>query len=570
MRNTKFRGIIVSNCLVLLLSAISTVKSSIREQDNIKRSDFPNGFLFGASTSAYQIEGAFLEDGKSLSNWDVFCRIDGSIEDGTNGNIADDHYHRYMEDIEIMHSLGLTAYRFSISWSRLLPRGKFGDVNQNAIAFYNKIIDNLLLRGIEPFVTIFHNEYPQELEDRFRGWLSPLMQEEYVHFAETCFKNFADRVKYWITINEPNLFSEMAYERADYPPARCSLPFGNCGNGNSDVEPLIVVHNMLLAHAKAAKLYRERFKASTFKVNGVLSITVCAFMYVPMTDGKDDKEAANRALAFNVAWTLDPLVFGDYPPEMRRYHGSELPKFSSKESELLRDSIDFIGINHYGALYAKDCIHSSCICNDSSCTQGSDRPIRGFAYTTGQRNGVSIGEPTGMSRFFVVPQGMEDIVGYIKERYHNKPLIVTENEDDVSSISGYSYPANEDDDNQINDVKRIHYHQSYLAYLAQAIRNGADVRGYLIWSLMDNFEWSNGYAIKFGLYRIDHPTLNRIPKLSASWYGDFLSNSSIVDADLSTEISSKYKDVSGQSWFWKPLFWLLLSLVGPLSGVEPN
>ncbi|KAK6132716.1 hypothetical protein DH2020_033521 [Rehmannia glutinosa] len=480
MKNTKFRGIIVSNCLVLLLSAISTVKSSINEeQANIKRSDFANGFLFGAATSAYQVEGAFLEDGKSLSNWDVFCRIDGSIADGTNGDIAVDHYHRYMEDIEIMHSLGLTAYRFSISWSRVLP-------------------------SIEPFVTIFHNDYPQELEDRFGGWLSPLMQEEFVHFAETCFENFGDRVKYWITINEPNIFSDMGYERAQYPPARCSPPFGNCAIGNSDVEPLIVS-----------------------KVDGVLSISVHAFMYIPLRDDKNDEEAANRALAFNVAWTLDPLVFGDYPPEMKRYHGSELPKFSSEERALLRESIDFIGINHYGTLYAKDCIHSSCVCNDSSCTQGNDRPIRGFVQTTGQRNGVSI----GVGRFYVVPKGMEDIVLYIKERYHNKPMIVAEN--------GYSSLVNEDDNNQINDVKRIHYHQSYLAYLAQAIRKGADVRGYFIWSLMDNFEWSSGYAIKFGIYHIDPPTLNRIPKMSAVWYKDFLGNSSLVDTTI---FSNKKKE----------------------------
>ncbi|KAL0320695.1 UNVERIFIED_CONTAM: Beta-glucosidase 18 [Sesamum radiatum] len=296
MENIKITWVCVSHCLILLLSAAI---ASAEEQVDMKRSDFPHGFLFGAATSAYQIEGAVLEDGKSLNNWDVFCRIQGSIADGRNGDVADDHYHRYMEDIEIMHSLGLTAYRFSISWSRVLPRGRYGGVNQAAVSFYNSIIDNLLLRGIEPFVTIFHNEYPQELEDRFGGWLSPLMQEEFLHFAETCFNNFADRVKYWMTINEPNLTSEMSYERATYPPARCSPPFGHCASGNSDVEPLIAVHNMLLAHAKAAKLYRERFK---LKVNGVIGITVLAFMYTPLTEDEADKEAADRALAFNVAW----------------------------------------------------------------------------------------------------------------------------------------------------------------------------------------------------------------------------------------------------------------------------
>ncbi|KAL2247538.1 UNVERIFIED_CONTAM: Beta-glucosidase 18 [Sesamum indicum] len=616
MEKIKITWVFVSHCFILLLSAPISLAE---EQVDIKRSDFPHGFFFGASTSAYQIEGAVHEDGKGLSNWDVYCRIQGdkpeflvsivaqrfldlilcsclfdavefdfwcvlrfsgNIADGTSGDIANDHYHRYMEDIEIIHSLGLTAYRFSISWSRVLPRGRhggvnqagitfynsiidnlllrggrlggvnqagitfynsiidnlllrggrYGGVNQAAVSFYNSIIDNLLLRGIEPFVTIFHNEYPQELEDRFGGWLSPLMQEEFVHFAETCFSYFADRVKYWMTINEPNLTSEMSYERATYPPARCSPPFGHCASGNSDVEPLIAVHNMLLAHAKAAKLYRERFKS---KVNGVISITVLAFMYTPLTEDEADKEAANRALAFNVAWVLDPLVFGDYPPEMKRIHGSELPRFSLEERELLRDSVDYIGINHYGTLYAKDCIHSTCSCNESSCTQGGDRPIRGFVATTGVRDGVTIGEPTGMSRFFVVPRGLEDIVRYIKDRYHNKPMIVTEN--------GYSSPGNEDDIYK-HDVKRIHYHQSYLAHLAQAVRNGADVRGYFIWSLLDNFEWSNGYTAKFGIYRVDRQTLNRIPKLSAVWYRDFLRNSSLIDVHLSSTVSGVHRD----------------------------
>ncbi|KAL8505929.1 hypothetical protein ACS0TY_016960 [Phlomoides rotata] len=520
MKKLKLTCIVLLNCFILILSETSTLKSSTDEEEiDIKRSDFPPGFLFGAATSAYQVEGAVLEDGRSISNWDVFCYIEGNIADGSNADVADDHYHRYMEDIEIMNSLGLTAYRFSISWSRLLPRGRLGGVNELAVLFYNKIIDNLLIRGIQPFVTIFHNEFPQEFEDRFGGWLSHLMQEEYIHFAEKCFENFGDRVKYWITFNEPNVYSDFAYERTGFPPARCSPPFGNCAIGNSDVEPLIVVHNMLLAHAKAAKLYRDNFKS---KVDGELSITVNAFMYFPLTDGEKDKEAANRALAFNFAWALDPLIFGDYPPEMRKYHGSELPRFSSEETELLRESIDFIGINHYGSLYAKDCIHSSCSCNSSSCSKGSDRAIRGFVYTTGEQDGVQIGKPTGMPRFFVVPRGMEDIIRYAKERYHNKAMIVTEN--------GYSSLANEDDNLQ-HDPKRVHFHQSYLAYLAKAIREGADVRGYLVWSLMDNFEWSSGYGPKFGLYYLQNQTLNRIPKLSATWYRHFLANFSLFDAN---------------------------------------
>ncbi|XP_022877573.1 beta-glucosidase 18-like isoform X4 [Olea europaea var. sylvestris] len=510
----KFSSTITIVFLILCAAANSIVKASFEDEVDIKRSDFPDGFLFGAATSSYQIEGANLEDGRSLCNWDVFCHIKGSIANGDSADIAEDHYNRYMEDIEILHSLGVDAYRFSISWSRVLPNNsKFS-------------------AGIEPFVTIHHFDYPQELENRYGGWLSHLMQEDFVHFAEICFQSFGDRVKYWCTINEPNLFSEFAYERGTYPPAHCSPPFGNCSTGNSDVEPLIAVHNMLLGHAKTVKIYRERFKSEQ---RGVVGIVVHSFMYKPLTEDKRDKEAADRALAFNIAWILDPVVFGDYPPEMRHYHGSELPKFASEERIILRDSIDFIGINHYATLYAKDCIYSSCICNDSSCTKGSDRAIRGFVYTAAERDGVPIGEPTGMARFFVVPRGMEEIVEYAKKRYLNKPMFVTEN--------GYSSPLNKVEDYH-HDVKRINYLKSYLAFLARAIRNGADVRGYFLWTLMDDFEWVNGYSVRFGIYRVDPQTLNRTPKLSASWFRNFLSNCSLNYVESCNSISLMNTDES--------------------------
>ncbi|KAL6999473.1 beta-glucosidase [Sarracenia purpurea var. burkii] len=273
-------------------------------------------------------------------------------------------------------------------------------------------------------------------------------------------------VKYWITINEPNLVAEMGYMRGKYPPAHCSDPFGNCPAGNSDVEPLVVMHNMLLAHAKAVKIYRELFQA---KQGGVIGIVASASMYEPLTENEVDQEAANRALAFKVAWVFDPLVFGDYPPEMFHYHGNDLPRFSAEEKNLVKGSIDFIGINHYSTLYAKDCIYSSC-------TYGGDRPIQGFANTTGERNGIPIGERvrnfvmsfveniTGGERFFVVPRGMEGIVNYVKERYHNKPMYILEN--------GYSPPRQQDVQVQelLNDAKRVEYHKAYLASLARAIR----------------------------------------------------------------------------------------------------
>ncbi|KAJ0044554.1 hypothetical protein Pint_04472 [Pistacia integerrima] len=465
-------------------------------------------FLLLCYLSLLQVEGGYLQDGKGLSNWDVFSHLQGNIENNDNGDVADDHYHRFLEDIEIMHSLGVNAYRFSISWVRILPKGRFGEVNPSGIMFYNNIIDHLLLRGIEPFVTIFHFDLPQELEDRYGSWLSPLIQEDFVHFSKICFENFGDRVKYWATINEPNLLSEMGYVRGWYPPGHCSAPFGNCSAGNSDVEPLIVMHNMLLSHAKAVKLYREQFQQTQ---GGSIGIIASSHMFEPLRDEESDRKAVSRVLAFVLGWMFDPLVYGDYPPEMRQYLGTELPSFSHEETKLIKGSTDFIGINHYSTLYAKDCIHSAC-------SSGSNHAIKGFVYTTGERDGIPIGEPSGNPEFFVVPEGMEKLINYVKERYKNMPIYVTEN--------GYAPPREQSKqvEDLLQDVKRIEYHKSYLAALARAIKTGADVRGYFVWSLMDNLEWIDGFGTMFGLYYVDRQTLDRTPKLSARWYKNFLTN----------------------------------------------
>ncbi|GMY31724.1 beta-glucosidase 18-like [Fagus crenata] len=497
--------------LVLLCSSAQfSAHSTNEDEEDIKKTHFPDDFLFGTSTSSYQVEGAYLEDGKGVNNWDVFTHVQGNIINNDNGDVSDDHYHRYLEDIKIVQSLGVNAYRFSISWARILPRGRFGEINPRGIMFYNEIIDNLLLRGIQPFVTIHHHDIPQELEDRYGGWLSPLIQKDFVYFAKICFKNFGDRVKYWTTINEPGLFADMAYIRGKYPPGHCSEPFGNCSSGNSNIEPLIAMHNMLLSHAMAVDIYRKHFQMN---VVGFIGIIANAFMYEPLTDEESDQHAVNRALAFNLAWMLDPLVFGDYPPEMRHILGSGLPRFSPEERKLLEGSLDFIGINHYSTLYAKDCTHSAC-------TNGEDRPIRGFVSTTGYRDGVAIGGLTGLPRFFVVPRGMEKIIDYVKKRYNNKPMFVTEN--------GFTPPAQQSEQVQdlLEDINRIKFHKAYLSSLARAIRNGADVRGYFIWTLMDNFEWINGYNTRFGLYYVDRQTLKRTPKLSATWFTSFLTNNS--------------------------------------------
>ncbi|KAF9588793.1 hypothetical protein IFM89_015717 [Coptis chinensis] len=439
-------------CLALLCVAFSS--------EEISRSQFPDGFLFGAATSSYQacfldrilIEGAVLEDGRGLNNWDAFTHLRGKIDDGQTADVADDHYHHWKEDIELLHSLGVNAYRFSISWTRILPRGRFGDINPKGILFYNQLIDNLLMKGIEPFVTLSHHDIPQELEERYNSWLNPQIQEDFAYFAEICFKSFGGRVKYWATINEPMLFVKFAYMKGIYPPGRCSAPFGNCSSGNSNTEPLIAIHNMILSHIKATVIYRKLYQP---KQGGYIGVVVNAIMYEPYGDDDVSREAANRALAFNVAWFLDPLIHGEYPPEMRLYLGVDLPEFSNDQSNKLKDGLDFIGVNHYSSFYAKDCIQSPC--------DSGNHAIEGYTHITGERDGILIGEETAMRYMYVVPNGMEKIIGYLKRRYNNKPMFVTEN-----GFPQKNVPI-EQVKELIHDVKRVEFHKSYLASLARAI-----------------------------------------------------------------------------------------------------
>ncbi|CAN6268522.1 unnamed protein product [Urochloa humidicola] len=472
----------------------------------VNRSDFPPSFLFGTVTSAYQIEGAYLEGNKSLSNWDVFTHLPGKIVDGSTGDVADDHYHRFQEDVELMYSLGVNAYRFSISWARVLPKGRFGGVNPAGLAFYNALIDSLLLKGIEPFVTVTHYDYPQELEDRYGSWLNSEIQSDFGHFADVCFAAFGDRVKYWNTFNEANIAVPQSYRVGKFPPEHCSPPYGSCTSGDSDVEPYIAAHNVVLAHATATEIYKKKYQR---KQKGMIGIVLVSTWFEPLTDTPEDRLAAERAMAFDVPSFLDPIVFGDYPPEMRQVLGSRLPIFSPEEKRKLGFKLDFIGVNHYTTLYAKDCMFSA-DCPLGRVTQDGLLDITGF------RNGQPIGPPTAMPGFYIVPEGIEKSVNYIKNRYNNIPMFLTEN-GYAQGGNGYAQVAD-----WLDDRDRIEYLSAYLTKLAKVIRDGADVRGYFIWSLIDNFEWLHGYTMRFGLHYVDYKTEERKPKSSALWYKWFL------------------------------------------------
>ncbi|XP_042499702.1 beta-glucosidase 18-like [Macadamia integrifolia] len=406
-----------------------------------------------------------------------------------------------------MQSLGVNSYRFSISWSRVLPRGRFGEVNHEGIEFYNNLINSLLVRGIQPFVTLSHFDIPQELEERYGSWLNSQLQKDFGYFADVCFKAFGDRVKYWVTFNEPNLMLIYGYITGVLPPAHCSIPSGNgnCQFGNPATEPYIASHNIILSHATAVNIYRKKYQV---KQGGMIGIVLNSIYYEPLRNTTPDHSAAQRALAFYNAWILDPIVFGEYPLEMRQILGPRLPKFSPKEKQMLKNTLDFIGINHYTSLYAQDCLFSQCNAVTSQ--------MNGFVLITGERDGIPIGPRTAMQDIYVVPSGMEKMIMYYKERYNNIPMFITEN----------GYPdgnsPNDSVDDFIIDTKRVEYLHGHISSLAMALRKGADVRGYFIWSLLDNFEWTFGFTLRFGLHYVDNNTLERTPKLSAMWYEQFL------------------------------------------------
>uniref|UniRef100_A0A0D9ZN43 Pectinesterase n=1 Tax=Oryza glumipatula TaxID=40148 RepID=A0A0D9ZN43_9ORYZ len=330
------------------------------------------------------VEGGYLEGNKGLSNWDVFTHKQGTIEDGSNGDTANDHYHRYMEDIELMHSLGVNSYRFSISWARILPKGRFGDVNPDGVAFYNALIDGLVQKGIQPFVTICHYDIPHELDERYGGWLSPEIQKDFSYFAEVCFKLFGDRIKFWTTFNQPNLSIKFSYMDGFYSPGRCSEPFGKCALGNSSIEPYVAGHNIILSHANAVSVYRNKYQG---KQGGQIGIALSITWYEPFRNTTIDLLAVKRALSFGASWFLDPILLGDYPTEMREVLGQSLPKFTSKQKNRLQSTkLDFIGLNHYTTCYVKDCIFSPCEID----------PVNADArvFSLYERDGVPIGKAT--------------------------------------------------------------------------------------------------------------------------------------------------------------------------------
>ncbi|CAM8979078.1 unnamed protein product [Rhodiola kirilowii] len=511
MAAAKEIAVLIISALLLPIFAQRYFSVSDQGTKTLNRRSFPPGFLFGTASAAYQYEGGADKGGRGASIWDTYThKYPGRIKDGSNGDVAVDSYNKYKEDVAIMKQMGLDTYRFSISWSRILPNGKIsGGLNKEGIQYYNNLINELLNKGIVPFVTIFHWDLPQVLQDEYGGFMSSRIVNDFRDYAELCFKLFGDRVKNWITLNEPWTYSVYGYGMGVLAPGRCSewqKPV--CLGGDSSIEPYLVSHYQILAHAAAAETYRLKYKKAQ---GGKIGITLVSHWMVPFGSARRHKKAASRSLDFMLGWFLDPLTYGDYPETMKLLVGARLPNFTEEQSKLVKQSYDFLGLNYYTAVYASNAPRHKHM-NASYLTDSQ-------ANLSSSRNGVPIGKKGASDWLYVYPRGIRKLLAYTKKRYNNPIIYITENGMDEEG----TLPLKE----ALNDTWRIEYYADHLWYLLKAIREDeVDVRGFFAWSLLDNFEWFNGYTVRFGLNYVDYKDgQKRYPKLSAKWFESFLKKS---------------------------------------------
>ena len=437
--------------------------------------NFPKEFSFGAATAAYQIEGGRGADGKGDSIWDKFCELPGKIDRGETGDVACDHYNRMKEDVALMKEMHLESYRFSVAWTRIFPEGK-GKVNEKGLKFYSDLIDELLKNGIKPLLTVYHWDLPQALQE-LGGWLNPESVNWYADYAETLFKAYGDRVKDFLTFNEPFVFTDFGYVTGSFPP-------GIKGDYRSKI---LAGHHVLLAHGEAVRRFRK------IVPDGKIGITLDYAYNVSATNKKEDIEAAARANEFWAGWYFEPVVFGHYPKTARKWfeEHNQMPPIGKDDEKLIFEKIDFLGINHYFSNYV--------VAEKSNTREGTKPAELTFPQTDMGWN--------------ITEDGFYQMLKYFQSVL-KVPLIITENGislNDIVSVEG-----------SIEDYNRIDYMKRYLSALSRAISEGLDCKGYYYWSLMDNMEWAAGYKPRFGLVYVDYETQQRTLKRSAAWYRELI------------------------------------------------
>lgn len=439
---------------------------------------FSNDFVWGAATSAYQIEGAVKEDGKGEHIWDVYAGQAGHIYEGHSGQTACDHYHRFREDAAMMKEIGLKAYRFSTDWSRVLPQG-FGAVNEKGIAFYDALIDELLKNGIEPYITLYHWELPYEIYKR-GGWMNPEITEWFGAYARLIAERFSDRVSHFFTLNEPQCFVGLGFLTGEHAPG-LKAPLR---------DTFEMAHNALKAHGRAVQMLRQYGKQKLT----IGYAPTCGMCY-PKTEKPEDIEAARQALfsmnpddrnwTWNVAWWSDPVLLGHYPKEGLARYEEYLPNITDDDMKLISEPIDVYGQNIY---------NGRCIRMGSDGKPEEVKRLEGFPRTA--------------NHWPITPEALYWGPKFLYERYQ-KPLYITEN--------GLSCHDTVSLDGNVHDPDRIDFLARYLHELKRAAQE-TDIRGYFQWSLMDNFEWARGYSERFGLVYVDFQTQKRLMKDSAYWY----------------------------------------------------
>lgn len=445
---------------------------------------FPNGFLWGAATSAYQVEGSPLADGAGPSIWHRFSHTPGMILGGDTGDVACDHYRRFREDVGLMKELGLRAYRFSVSWSRIFPEGT-GAVNQRGLDFYSRLVDLLLENDIQPFVTLYHWDLPAALDDR-GGWLNPDIQWWFAEYARCLYRALDGRVRLWATLNEPWVIADGGYLRGALAPGH-----------RSAFEAARVSRNLLLSHAAGIEAYRAEGRHA-------VGIVVNIEPKHAASQDPADLAAVARADAYMNRQYLDPLLLGRHPEEMAVIFGEAWTPLSDTDLRRVSQKMDLLGMNYYTRSIAGN---------------AAENPPVGDRVA---RNSRAVYTETGWE---VYPDGLSETLMWIRQRYGDLPLYVTEN-----GAAFYDPPTAVE---LVDDLLRVDYLRRHLLAARQALSAGVDLRGYFVWSLLDNFEWQNGFSKRFGIVHVDYDTQRRTPKRSAQFYRELIrSNGTALDQTL--------------------------------------